>query len=187
MTEPRFRPAPVRLGLLALALGAALALPASASAGTIAVAPPELGPSGDYSAAATGERDPGCRSRNAIEFREGARGRYRVRHVGRMVCGLPTRIACRAVLSHRGETIAADSGVGRDRCAMGSSFAESARYDAGEPFKDYFRYRIKLRNERQRWAGTSEYCPERRNRRRVLVCYDSFRTAAPNRAVVRHN
>ncbi len=193
----RETPAPrnsIRAGLLVAALGACLGAPGMASAAPVPVAPPGLEPSGDVSvAAARNVRDPGCVSRNDIAFlRDAPSTGFPVRHFGRIKCEVRTRISCLGRLVHYGDgtqpgqVIARDEGTGRNRCRYGSGFASSARYPFTDLFGEFFRYTLTLRNERQRWAGTSDFCPKRKARRRVLVCRDAFSTRAPRDAFVRH-
>lgn len=177
--------------MLAAACLAAMALPQSAAAEIVAVAPPTIGPKGAYTTAArAAARDDGCVSRNTIAFRETPLLRYRARHFGKIRCEVPTRIRCFAVLVETSSSpprkVSEISARGRDRCRMASSFSTSDAYVAGTGFGEFFRYRLLLRKKRHRWAGTSSYCPKLKRDRRVLICQDVHRTLAPeNHWVIR--
>ncbi|HEV2075147.1 MAG TPA: hypothetical protein VGR10_02815, partial [Thermoleophilaceae bacterium] len=98
MKKPRPRSALLLTCLPLLALMA----PAGASA-AVEVAPPGTEAGGAYTSAAT--TDDGCSSTNRVRFRQEdpLPPSFRVRHLGRMVCGVPTRIRCAASLTHLGE------------------------------------------------------------------------------------
>jgi len=175
---------PLRRLLLPLFL-VALAAPASAAA-TVPVAPP--GGSGDsFTAAAKAAADPGCRSSNVIEFqrRPTVLERYGVRHAGRVRCEVPIRSRCRATLFRGDVQISQIGDRGRNRCTMGSNFFGEHRPGSG--FRQNYSYRLTLRRDGQRWAGTSQFCPKRRNNRRTLICRDSFSTVAPEPKVDKHS
>ena len=176
---------PLRRLLLPLSL-VALAIPASAAADTGRVAPP--GGSGDsFSAAAEAAADPGCRSSNVIEFEQRTtlpEPRYAVRHAGRVRCEVPIRSRCHATLFREGVKVSEIGNRGRNRCRMASDFF--GKHPAGTGFRENYSYRLTLRRERQRWAGTSQFCPKRTNHRRTLVCRDSHATVAPRREVDKH-
>lgn len=168
------------LALCALALTATQAAAAEAPA---RVAPPvAAGAGGDFSAAA---RRPGCRSQNVIDF-QGLLLAFRARHFGRLTCNVPTQLRCRAVLSDAQGPVSRLGDRGRDRCSMASDYSSSKRYPTGAGFIERFVYRIKLRRARERWSGTTGFCPRRSRNQRVLFCRDSHRTNAPLRSVVRH-
>ena len=177
---------PLRRLLLPLSL-VALAVPASAAAGTVPVAPP--GDSGGYSATAfKAAADPGCRSSNVIEFEPRSTlppRTHAVRHAGRVRCEVPIRSRCHATLFREGVKVSEIGDRGRNRCTMGSNFF--GKYPAGIEFRQNYSYRLTLRRDGQRWAGTSKFCPKRRNNRRTLICRDSHTTTAPERAVEKHS
>ena len=175
---------PLRRLLLPLFL-VALAAPASAAA-TVPVAPP--GGSGDsFTAAAKAAADPGCRSSNVIEFqrRPTVLERYGVRHAGRVRCEVPIRSRCRATLFQGDRKVSEIGDRGRNRCRMGSNYFGS--FMSSAPFRQNYSYRLTLRRDGQRWAGTSQFCPKRRNNRRTLICRDSFSTVAPEPKVDKHS
>lgn len=174
--------------IVALAALIALALPGAASAAVERIAPP--GAAASEGAFRSAAQDDGCRSANAIQFRDTAFGlQHKVLHKGKIRCGLRTQIRCRATLVHLPsmEAISRLEETGRNRCSMGSGFGASDRYSSGEGFEQSYSYRIKLRKKSQRWAGTSDYCPKRKNKRRVLVCKDDFATVAPTNARQTHD
>ncbi len=174
---------PLRRLLLPLSL-VALAVPATA-AGTAPVAPP--GDSGGYSATAfKAAADPGCRSFNVIEFRRRSTvlERYGVRHAGRVRCEVPIRSRCRATLFREGVKVSEIGDRGRNRCTMGSNFF--GEHAPGIGFRENYSYRLTLRRDGQRWAGTSKFCPKRKNNRRTLICRDSHTTVAPEREPDKH-
>jgi hypothetical protein len=172
-----------RLMLLCLGL-AALALPTTA----FAVSPPgsDDGYTGAVRAASV---DPGCRSRNTIDFRAVtstfAPTRYRVRHHGVIRCELPMTIRCSATLQQGTTVISRISATGGRRCTMGSPFG-ARKYPAGTRFTENYRYELKLTRQRHRWSATSNYCPRRSENRRILICRDSHSTRAPTVSVDRH-
>ncbi len=176
---------PLRRLLLPLSL-VVLAVPASAAADTVPVAPP--GGSGDsFTAAAKAAADPGCRSTNVIEFQRNSTvlERYAVRHAGRIRCEVPIRSRCHATL-FRGDAKVSEIGDrGRNRCTMGSRFFGSHPPTVG--FRENYSYRLTLRRDDQRWAGTSRFCPKRKNNRRTLICRDSHATVTPERDADKHS
>ncbi len=176
---------PLRRLLLPLSI-VALAVPASAVADTVPVAP--LGGSdGSFAAAAT-TLDDGCRTFNVIKFDQRTslpEPGYAVRHVGRVRCEVPIRSRCHATL-FRGDVKVSEIGDrGRNRCRMGSNFFGA--YDAGVDFRENYKFRLTLRRDGQRWAGTSQFCPKRKNHRRTLICRDSHATEAPQPDVDKHS
>jgi len=177
--------APLRRFLLPLSL-VALAVPASAAAGTVPVAPP--GGSGDsFTTAAKAAADPGCRSFDVIEFQRVSTvpRKDAVRHAGRVRCQVPIRSRCHATLFQGERRVSEIGGRGRNRCRMGSDYFGA--FQAGAPFRENYSFRLTLRREGQRWAGTSQFCPKRRNNRRTLICRDSHTTVAPQRDPDKHS
>lgn len=173
----------IRRTLLCACL-AALALPATAAAATVPVAPPGAAAKGDFSVAAKTAAKSGCRAKNVIAFR--GTNRYKVRHVARIRCSnVRVRINCRSNLLQGTERISRLRSNGRKRCRAASSYAESDRYEEGAAFTQRYRYKITLRNKRQKWSGTTPKCPKRSNKRRTLTCKSSHFTAAPERSVDR--
>jgi hypothetical protein len=174
---------PLRRLLLPLSVFA-LAVPASAAADTVPVTP--LGGSdGSFAAAAKAAADPGCRSSNVIEFRDPTLPPpYAVRHAGRIRCEVPIRSRCHATLFQGDRKVSEIGDRGRNRCRMASSYFGA--YKAGAPFRENYSYRLTLRRDGQRWAGTSNFCPKRRNNRRTLICRDSHATVAPQRDAEKH-
>jgi hypothetical protein len=159
---------------------AVLAAPAAAS-GAAEVAPLGADAKGTVSPATRAAADPGCEANNVIAFRGAAT--YRVRHSGDIRCSnVRVRIRCAASLLHEGEQISQLNGRGRDRCQIGSTFAESEQYPAGDEFVQNYRYKLTLLNKRQKWSGTTRKCPRRKNERRTLVCHASQTATAPNRS-----
>lgn len=171
----------IRRTLLCVCL-TALALPTGAAASTVAVAPPGPDTKGAFSAAARTAADPGCRARNVIDFRGEAA--FRVRHTGLIRCSrVNVRIRCVANLLQGEDRISSERSGGRDRCRVGTPFAESDPYPAGTEFTQNYRYKLTLKNRRQKWSGTTEQCPRRSNKRRTLTCRSSHATVAPERSV----
>lgn len=169
----------IRRTLLCACL-AALALPATAGAG--AIAPPGSEAEEGFSTAARAAADPGCRAKSVIAFRGEAR--FKVRHLSMIRCtNVRVRINCRANLLHGTDSISRLRSNGRDRCRVGTPFAQSDRYEEGEPFTQRYRYKLTLRNRRQHWSGTTRKCPKRSNERRTLTCRSSHTTVAPRRSV----
>ncbi len=159
---------------------AVLALPTAAS-GAVEVAPPGADAKGTVSPASRAAADPGCEANNVIAFRGSTT--YRVRHSGDIRCSnIRVRIRCSASLLHEGQQISQLSDRRRDRCQIGSTFAESEQYPAGDEFTQNYRYKLTLLNKRQKWSGTTRKCPRRKNERRTLICSASLSATAPNRS-----
>ncbi len=179
--------APLRRLLLPLSI-VALAVPASASGATVPVAPPS-GSSDSFATAAKAAADPGCRSYDVIEFQARTtplgQERFAVRHGGNIRCEVPIRSRCHATLFQDSQKISEIGNRGRNRCRMGSNFFGG--YDAGDGFRENYNFRLTLRRDGQRWAGTSSFCPKRKNHRRTLICRDSHATVAPKREVDKHS
>jgi len=175
--------APLRRILLPLSL-VALAVPASAAAAPVA---PPGGSGGSFATAAKAAADPGCRSFDVIEFRARTTPpqTYKVRHAGRVRCEVPIRSRCHATLFQGERRVSEIGGRGRNRCRMGSDYFGA--FQAGAPFRENYSFRLTLRREGQRWAGTSQFCPKRKNRRRTLICRGSHATVAPQPEVDRHS
>lgn len=172
---------PVRRTLLCACLSA-LALPTAAGAAPVEVAPPGAEAKGGFSSAARAATNPGCRAKNVIAFRDQVS--VKVRHTGLIRCSnVRVRITCAANLSHEGERISSLKARGSDRCRIGTPFARSDRYPAGDSFTQSYRYQLTLKNRRQKWSGTTAKCPKRSNKRRTLTCRGSHSTVAPNRSV----
>jgi hypothetical protein len=177
-------PAPLRRSLLPLCI-LALAVPAGAAAAPVAP-PGDAG--GSYAATARAAADAGCRSSNLIEFDQVQTlptPRWAVRHAGRIRCEVPIRSVCWAALYKRDVKISEISNTGRNRCRVGTDFFGS--HPGGIAFTQRYSYRLTLRDRDQRWAGTSAFCPERRNERRTLICRDSHTTTSPQRSVDVHS
>ena len=178
---------PLRRLLLPLSI-VALAVPASASGATVPVAPP-AGSGDSFAAAAKAAADPGCRSYDVIEFQARTtplgQERFAVRHGGSIRCEVPIRSRCRATLFQGERKVSEIGGRGRNRCRMGSDYFGA--FQAGAPFRETYSFRLTLRREGQRWAGTSQFCPKRRNNRRTLICRDSHTTVAPQRDPDKHS
>lgn len=176
-------PAPLRRSLLPLCI-VALAVPASAAAAP--VAPPDAA-GGSYAATARAAADPGCRSSNVIAFDrvQTVPARWAVRHAGRIRCEVPIRSRCAATLYKRDVKISEIANTGRNRCRVGTDFFGS--HPGGIAFTQRYSYRLTLRDRDQRWAGTSAFCPERRNERRTLICRDSHTTTSPQPSVDEHS
>lgn len=169
----------------AACLAVMLAAPSAAHATTVRVAAPGAASGEGYRAAA--KRRP-CSSQNTIAF--SGLLLFRVRHFGGIRCSVPTRTSCRAVLLRdRGGSLERVSTVrdrGPDRCSMASRLAESGRYSSGADFVERFDYRLRLRRKNLRWAGTTRFCPKRRDDGRTLICAGRHSTRAPLRSTVRH-
>ncbi len=175
---------PLRRLFLPLSI-VALAVPASASGATVPVAPP-AGSGDSFAAAAKAAADPGCRSYDVIEFPNPALPPpYAVRHGGNIRCEVPIRSRCHATLFQGERKVSEIGGRGRNRCRMGSDYFGA--FQAGAPFRENYSFRLTLRREGQRWAGTSQFCPKRKNRRRTLICRGSHATVAPQPEVDRHS
>ncbi len=168
---------------------AALALPAGAAAGSGSLSQPA--PGGVQATGVSATARPGCSSTNVIEFRDRTvipiARRYAVRHTGRIRCDVPTTIRCNARLFQGDERISEIGSKSRDRCEIASSFGASDSYPPGTWFRQRYRYKLTLRRERQRWAGTSRFCPKLSDNRRTLTCHDSHATRAPRRHVDSHS
>lgn len=172
----------IRSAILCLCLGG-LVLPASATAGTVPVAPPGSGGDGAFSAAARSAANSGCSSMNVIAFR--GTPNSRVRHGGRIRCeNVRVKIRCNANLLRGADRISSLRSQGHKRCQVGMPFS-AKRWPGGTPFTQNYRYKLTLKNRRLRWKGTTEDCPRRSNKRRTLTCRGSHTTTAPTKSVDR--
>jgi hypothetical protein len=159
------------------------ALPAAAAASEpIRVAPLGAASAGESGVSGAGGGS-GCRSRNVIDFREGAPGNHEVRHFGKIDCEAPLRRSeCVArlfeVVGDTPTEISEEQDVGRRMCGYDSGFFGS--YAAGDEFSERYTYKLTLRRGFVWQKPAGDFC-RRKNERRELVCSDSHQTVAPVR------
>ena len=172
--------------LAALCLCFAAALPATAAADPVEVAP--LGSSasaGDVGAAGSNS---GCVSRNVIAFSGDDPGPFAVRHQGEIGCEAPLqRSECVARLFQVVGDVPAELNEERDsgqrQCAYNSGFFGA--FAEGDEFLERYTFKLTLKRG-FRWGKPSDGFCVRRNQNRQLVCSDSHQTSAPDREPDRH-
>jgi hypothetical protein len=177
---------PARLAFLCLCLGLAGALPATASADPVEVAP--LADSAQGAVGAAGSNS-GCRSRNVIVFQETAvPGEHAARHHGEVSCEAPlVRSECIArlfvITGGTPTEVSEERDTGTKRCAYDSGF--SGAYTMGQEFSERYTFKLTLKPGFKWTKPGDDFC-QRRNERRQLVCSDSHQTVVPTREVDRH-
>lgn len=177
---------PARLTFLCLCLGLTGALPATAGADPVEVAPPADSAQGAVGAAGSNS---GCRSKNVIVFDEEDPEPYAVRHHGDIACEAPLRRSeCVArlftIVSGTPAEVSEEQDTGRRQCAYDSGF-QGGTYPAGTEFSERYVFKLTLKQGFVWTQPGDDFC-RRRNERRQLVCNDSHQTTAPTREVDRH-